>query len=367
MLLWFNLLIGFGYLQKRRRFVAMYFIALLLLLGCAAQHKDSLRYPQEKHLKNVRQLTFGGNNAEAYFSFDNKKLIFQSDWKAINPLGCDQIFVLDLTQKDLRYERVSTGTGRTTCGYFLKDGRMIFASTHHLSDSCPKAPHFYQGHYVWPLFDYDIYIVESLGAPPKKLLGEPNCYDAEATVSPDGRYIVFTSMRSGDLELWRYDLKTKELLQLTDELGYDGGAFFSPDGKKIVWRASRPKDTTLYKNLLKKGFVQPTEMQIYMMDADGKNKKQITNLPGANWAPFFHPSGAKILFASNHHTLDKGGRIFNIFMIDTSGKNLEQITYGEEFESFPMFSFDGKYLVFSSNRNGKTPRETNIFIAEWVE
>lgn len=328
---------------------------------------DSLHYAREVHLKNIQQLTFGGNNAEAYFSFDNRKLIFQSDWEKINPQGCDQIFVLDLTKRVPTYQMVSTGKGRTTCSYFLKDGRIIYASTHGAADTCPQAPRVVNGKYVWPIFpDYDIYVADSDGKNPTLLIGGPG-YDAEATVSPDGRYIVWTSVRSGDLELWRYDLETGEMLQLTDELGYDGGAFFSPDGQYIVWRASRPKDTLTYKQLLAQNLVQPTELNIFIMKADGSEKRQVTHLPGANWAPFFHPSGKKIIFSSNHHTLKQGGRIFNLFMVNLDGSGLEQITFSKRFDAFPMFSFDGKKLVFASNRNGKSRYETNVFIADWVE
>ncbi len=328
---------------------------------------DSLHYSREIHLKNVRQLTFGGNNAEAYFSFDDKKLIFQSDWKEINPQGCDQIFIMELSRPK-EYKLVSTGKGRTTCSYFLKDGRIIFSSTHETDEKCPQGKMFHNGKYVWSLFDYDIYVADSDGSNLKPLIKRKG-YDAEPTVSPDGRYIVYTSDKSGDLELWRYDLETGEELQLTNELGYDGGAFFSRDGEWIVWRTSRPqgKDTIEYKELLTQNLVQPIKMNVWIMRKDGSDKKQVTDLPGANWAPFFHPSGKKIIFASNHHTQDKGGRQFNLFMINTDGTGLEQITFGKVFDAFPMFSYDGKYLVFSSNRQGKTPEETNVFIAEWVE
>ena len=358
------------------------FLVLIIIYSCKHQESnksnktsrevpnvDSLHYYKEKHLKNIRQLTFGGNNAEAYFSFDNTRLIFQSDWSKINPQGCDQIFIMNLNDNPPQYKLVSTGKGRTTCSYFLKDGKhIIYASTHENSPECPPSKMFYEGKYVWPLYEYDIYLADTSGTIIKPLIKRPG-YDAEATVSPDGRYIVYTSDKSGDLELYKYDLETGEEIQLTDELGYDGGAFFSPDGKYIVWRASRPKgeEIKIYKELLEKHLVQPTKMQIFIMKADGSDKKQVTNLPGANWAPFFHPSGKKIIFASNHHTLKNGGRQFNLFMINIDGTGLEQITYGKIFDAFPMFSYDGKYLVFSSNRQGKTPEETNVFIAEWVE
>jgi len=337
--------------------------------------KDSLRYEGEIHLRNIRQLTFGGNNAEAYWSFDNRKLIFQSDWDKINPQGCDQIFIMNSDGSPLenqnRYKLVSTGKGRTTCSFFLPDGRIIYSSTHAADEKCPDSKMFSNGRYVWPLYkSYDIYIANSDGSEPKLLIGGDG-YDAEATVSPDGKYIVFTSTRSGDLELWRYEIATGKLLQLTNTLGYDGGAFFSRDSKHIVWRASRPKgkEAEIYKKLLEEGYVEPKELNIFISDIDGKNVRQITNLPGANWAPFFHPDGKKILFCSNHHSLKEGGRRFDIFMINIDGTGLKQITNSGNFDAFPMFSYDGKKLVFCSNRNKerKLTRDTNVFVADWIE
>jgi Tol biopolymer transport system component len=360
----------------------LYITPLVLFAGILSAQKnnyspskDTLRFEGEKHLRNIKQLTFGGNNAEAYWSFDNKQLIFQSDWAEINPQGCDQIFKINVSGKPVsegrQYQMVSTGKGRTTCSYFLKDGRIIYASTHKADEKCPETKMFEEGKYVWPIYHtYDIYIANADGSSPKLLIGGEG-YDAEATVSPDGRYIVFTSTRSGDLDLWRYDLKTGKYLQLTNKIGYDGGAFFSPDSKKIVWRASRPKgkEAEDYISLLKKGYIEPKELNIYIADIDGKNVHQVTNLPGANWAPFFHPDGKKVLFCSNYRSLDKGGRIFDIFMINIDGTGLEQITNSGNFSAFPMFSYDGKKIAFSSNRRGdrKQSHETNVFVADWVE
>jgi Tol biopolymer transport system component len=336
--------------------------------------KDSLRYAGEVRLRNIRQLTYGGNNAEAYWSFDDKQLVFQSEWKRLTGQGCDQIFTMParaINKEENPYQLVSTGKGRTTCGYFLKDGRIVYASTHAGGDACPSFAPFGGGRYVWPIFDsYDIYVSNADGSGTKALITGPG-YDAEATASPDGKYVIFTSTRSGDLELWRYDLQTGETLQLTNEPGYDGGAFFSRDSKKIVWRASRPKGEGLikYQELLKNGMVEPSDMTLYIADIDGKNVQQVTNLPGANWAPFFHPDGKRIIFASNHHTMGQGGRIFDLFLINIDGTNLEQVTHTGTFDAFPMFSYDGTKLVFASNRNvSRSPtRDTNIFIADWVE
>lgn len=358
----------------------LFFLNSFFYTGCENKDtydrtKDTLRYEGEDHIRNIRQLTFGGNNAEAYWSFDSKQLTFQSDWDKINPQGCDQIFIMNADGSKLadgeQYKLVSTGKGRTTCSYFLKDGRIIYASTHEADAKCPETVMFSGGRYVWPIYkSYNIYVANADGSNPQMLIGGDS-YDAEATVSPDGRYIVFTSTRSGDLELWRYDLQTKEYLQLTNELGYDGGAFFSRDSKHIVWRASRPKgeDAENYKKLLAQGLVEPKELNIFVADIDGKNARQVTNLPGANWAPFFHPDGKKVLFCSNHHSQNEGGRRFDIFMINLDGTGLKQITNSGIFDAFPMFSYDGKKLVFCSNRNAerKPTRDTNVFIADWVE
>ncbi len=363
----------------------VYIIALTLffsLTGCKNENsenggliKDEMRFEGEKHLKNIKQLTFGGNNAEAYFSFDDRQLVFQSDWDKINNQGCDQIFVMNSDGSPLadseQYRLISTGKGRTTCSYFLPDGRIIYASTHEASENCPEPVMFIDGKYVWPIYDtYDIYITGK-GSEESTLLIGGEGYDAEPTVSPDGKYIIFTSTRSGDLELWRYEISGGELLQLTDTPGYDGGAFFSRDSKKIVWRASRPegKARDEYFKLLDEGLVEPGDLNIFIADIDGSDVEQVTELPGANWAPFFHPSGKKLLFCSNHHSLEQGGRLFDIFMINTDGTGLEQITFSGTFDAFPMFSFDGKKLVFASNRRAdrKDSRETNIFIADWIE
>ncbi|MEL6770754.1 MAG: hypothetical protein AAFP18_06790 [Bacteroidota bacterium] len=371
-----------------------FFAALLLLAACAPPSTDapastaadydpaadSLRFEGETHLRNVRQLTFGGNNAEAYWSFDGTQLVFQSDWDAINPQGCDQIFVMNADGSAIgdstQYAGVSTMRGRTTCAYFLADGRVVYASTHAASPACPEAIPFVGGRYVWPIHDsYDIYITDPSNpdSDPEVLIGGEG-YDAEATVSPDGRYIVYTTDRTGDLELWRYDLETEEDLQLTSGLGYDGGAFFSPDGTKLVWRSSRPaegEEANMYRELLGRGLVQPTNMDIYIANMDGSDARKITSLPGAQWAPYFHPDNERVLFSSNHHTQDQGGRGFAIFMVDPDQgeSSIQQITHSGTFDAFPMFSPDGTQLVFSSNRrvDREPSRDTNVFVADWVE
>lgn len=332
---------------------------------------DTLLYEGEVHLKNMRQLTFGGNNAEAYFSFDDSKLVFQADYKEWG-VACDQIFYMPVTGfTGDRPPMVSTGLGRTTCSFFMPgDSLIIYSSTHLKGDTCPSAPRTVNGKYVWPIFEsFDIFVADLNGNIKKQLTDEPG-YDAEPTISPDGKKIVFTSMRSGDLELYTMNLDGSDVRQVTHDLGYDGGAFFSPDSKKLVFRASRPKtpeEIKTYKDFLAQGLVQPTNMEIFVCNVDGSDLRQITNLGGANWAPYFHPSGEKIIFASNHHSTGKGRPRFNLFMINLDGSGLEQITFDTVFDAFPMFSHDGKKLVFSSNRNNGGGHDTNVFIADWVE
>ena len=331
---------------------------------------DNLIYPEEKNFKSLRQITFGGDNAEAYWDFNDTNLVFQSnnsDWG----VNCDQIFIIDksenLSNKTPRM--ISTGQGRTTCAYFMPDGKhIVYASTHLGSPECPDAPLRVEGKYVWPIYDtYDIFVSDLEGNIVNQLTNQVG-YDAEVTVSPKGDKIVFTSTRTGDLELFTMNIDGTDVKQITNELGYDGGAFFSPDGSKIIFRASRPKtkdEIEEYKALLKEGFVQPTDLEIFVCDADGSNLKQVTYLGNANWSPFWHPSGEKILFSSNFDAV--AGFPFNIYMIDINGRNLKQITYDKMFDSFPVFSNNGKYLIFASNRNNGGNRDTNVFIAEWID
>lgn len=331
-----------------------------------------LVFSQERNLRNIQKLTFGGDNAEAYFSPDGKKLTLQVTNPTIGA-HCDQIYLLDLNQKNISTKDlnlISTGTGRTTCSFFMPDGKhILYASTHEANKECPPKPKLRtDGKYLWPIYaEFDIYEADLNGKITRKFTDSPG-YDAEAVVSPDGKYIVFTSTRSGDLELWRMDIDGKNLKQLTFGLGYDGGAFFSHDSKKLVFRSSRPTtaaEIMEYKDLLAENLVAPTNMEIYTMNIDGSGLKQITNLGKANWSPYFHPSDKKILFSSNHHSTR--GYDFQIYSIDLDGSNLTQITYESEFNAFPMFSHDGKKLVFSSNRQAGKAHETNVFIADWIE
>ena len=331
---------------------------------------DTLIYPEEKHFKSIRQITFGGDNAEAYWSWDDKQMIFQSNNEAWG-MECDQMFLMNIEEefKDSKPPMISTGFGRTTCAYFLPDNKhYVYGSTHLVDKECPEVPLRKNGNYVWPVYDsFDIFVADLEGNITAQLTNEKG-YDAEATVSPKGDKIVFTSDRSGDLELYTMNLDGSDVKQITDELGYDGGAFFSPDGSKLIFRASRPttpEEIKKYKDLLAEGLVEPTEMELFICNADGSDLKQLTFLGNANWSPFFHPSGEKILFSSNFEA--EKGFPFNLYFIDIDGKNLERVTHGETFDAFPVFSNDGKYLAFSSNRNNGGTRDTNLFIAEWQE
>lgn len=335
-------------------------VLLILVLGFGC----SVKSPQnkEKHLTNLRQLTFGGENAEAYFSSDGKHLIFQA---TRDEHICDQIFTMETTGKKIT--QVSTGKGRTTCAYFLKDGaHFVYASTHLGNELCPAKPDYTKG-YVWPVYpDYDLFLSDF-----KKQLTQLTStagYDAEATISPDGKKIVFTSVRDGDLELYTMNIDGSEVKRLTNKLGYDGGGFFSPNGKKIVFRAFHPtkkEEIDKYQTLLAQHLVEPKTLEIFVIDVTGNNQVQVTNNGAANFCPFFHPDGNRIIFSSN--LADPSGRNFDLYLINVDGTQLEQITFEKTFDGFPMFSPDGKQLVFASNRNGKVQGETNIFIADWIE
>ncbi len=344
---------------------------LFAAAGLCAQDSSAIHYPQEKHLKNVHQLTFGGDNAEAYWNFKGNGLIYQYTNKK-KDINCDRIYYYPLWRGYmdtlLMPTPVSSGKGRTTCSYFLPgDSLVIYASTHVKIDTCPAEPGHMKGKYLWPLYPEFELFVSDLNGNIKKQITDNNYYDAEATVSPKGDKIVFTSDRSGDVELYTMNIDGSDVKQITNELGYDGGAFFSPDGKQIVWRSTKfesDSERVDYKELLKKHLVSPNKMELYIANTDGTNRRKITDLGGANWAPFFSPDGKKIIFSSNHKTKSIP---FNLYMINTDGSGLEQITYDKVFDSFAMFSPDGKKLVWCSNRNNGGTRDTNIFIADWVK
>lgn len=341
------------------------FLIFIIICSCSEtnQYSNDLIEKKEIYFKNIQQLTFSGENAEAYFSSDDKKLIFQAhDGDSL----CDQIYIMDLKTKTMSL--ASTGYGVTTCSYFeYPDNEyFIYASTHEANEICPPKPDFSRG-YVWKLYPgFDIF-KSSTRSKDIIRLTDSEGYDAEATYSFDGKSIIYTSIQSGDLDIWKMNSDGTNNVQLTNKLGYDGGAFFNHDNSKIVWRAYYPKTTkeiSEYKNLLKDNSIRPMALQLWTMNNDGSNKRQITDNNSANFGPFFFPDSNRIIFSSNMH--DKKGRNFDLYSIDIHGQNLERITYFDGFDGFPMFSNNGKYLVFSSNRNQAKKGDTNIFLCEWV-
>jgi TolB protein len=358
-----------------RKIVVLFFL-IVVIAGSAMKNagdssktatEDSLvHYPQEKHLKNIRQLTSSGDYAEAYFSFDNKKITFQATNEKWNA-PCDQIFFSDIN--NFSPKLISASKGRTTCSYFLPgDTTILYASTHLSGTDCPPKPAPRADHkYVWAIYDsFDIFVADLKGNIIRQLTKSPG-YDAEATVSPKGDKIVFTSTRNGDIDLYTMNIDGSNVKQVTHELGYDGGAFFSPDGKKLIFRASRPKteeEIKTYKDLLSQGLVMPTDMEIFSCNVDGSDLRQVTHLGGANWAPYFTNDGKRIIFSSNH--VSKGYH-FNLWMCKLDGSDPEQITFDKTFDAFPVFSRDGKKLVWSSNRNNGGTHDTNLFVADWKD
>jgi Tol biopolymer transport system component len=343
------------------RFTAPLVIAVSIFFQCA--RAQNLTTPEEKHIANLRQLTFGGENAEAYFSGDDQMLILQS---TRDSLGCDQIFVMEISSG--KTTMVSNGLGRTTCSFFNPvTGNIIYSSTFLADTLCPPTPSMAQG-YVWALYPgYDIFSALPDGSKMTRVTIQPG-YDAEAVISPDGKKIAFTSTRDGDLEIYIMNDDGSDVVRVTNHPGYDGGAFFSPDSKKLVFRAQvfkSDKELQNYRDLLKQNLVRPSSLEIFTINIDGAERIRLTDNGAANFAPFFHPAGQKIVFSSNLG--DPRGREFDIYMIDIDGGNLERITFSPEFDGFPMFSYDGKKLVFASNRNNDKPNETNIFIADWID
>ena len=323
--------------------------------------------PGERHLTNVRQLTFGGENAEAYWSFAGDRLVFQSTRP---PYAADQIYLM--SPEGGAPTLVSTGLGRTTCAYFLPgDRRILFASTHLWNREPPKPPDRSHG-YAWGIFEYDLFTVGVDGKDLRRLTESPG-YDAEATVSPKGDRIVFTSSRDGDLDVYSMALDGSDVRRLTDEVGYDGGPVFSPDGTKVVYRGGHPdteEGRAKFKALLAQGLVRPDRLEIRLMDADGTHRVAVTNNGKANFGPCFTPDGKRILFASNLD--DATGRSFDLYLVNLDGTGLERVTTytnekHDDFDGFPMFSADGKRLVWCSNRFNDRPHETNVFVADWVE
>ena len=317
----------------------------------------------ERHLRNIRQLTFGGNNAEAYWAASGRQLIFQRQETVEG--GCDQEYVMNADGSGLH--RISSGDGRTTCGYFYQsDRRVVYSSSFRYAPACPPPVDRSQG-YIWPLNHLEIYTAKSDGSDLRPLT-QNGAYNAETTLSPDGRRFIFTSTMDGDLELYTMNVDGSDVRRITHRVGYDGGAFFSPDGKSIVWRAWYPEtaqDSAVYLGLLARRLVKPTRMELWMANADGTNPRQITRLGGANFAPYFTHDGRRIIFASNYR--NPRSRNFDLYLIDLDGTGLEPVTTDPEFDGFPIFSPNGRQLVWASNRHGTEFGETDLFVADWVK
>ncbi|MEP6472660.1 MAG: hypothetical protein ABJC74_03015 [Gemmatimonadota bacterium] len=346
-------------------------IVLLGVLACGHQPSPATTPPSttyvqpmagERHLRTIRQLTFGGNNAESYFNSTGTQLIFQRQEKVDS--ACDQEYIMNADGSGLH--RISNGLGRTTCGYFYyNDKRVLYSSTFAHAAECPAPPDHSQG-YVWPLSELEIYTAKPDGSDLKQLTHDGS-YNAESTLSPDGTRIIFTSTRDGDLELYTMNIDGSDVHRITHRMGYDGGAFFSPDGKHLIWRAGYPTttaDTADYLKLLHQRLVRPSHVELWTADADGSNPRQITRLGGANFAPSFLPDGKRVIFSSNWEDPHSGH--FDLYLVNLDGTGLDKVTTNREFDGFPMFSPDGKKLVWASNRHEGVPG-IDLFIADWVE
>ncbi len=316
----------------------------------------------EKHLKDIRQLTFGGENAEAYFSPDGTKIIYQA---TVPGAGCDQEYTMDLATGETKL--VSSGKGRTTCGYYRypQGDRIVYATTEGGSADCPPKPDMSKG-YVWPVYaSFDIVEANLDGSKARKITTASG-YDAEMTWCHKGGKMVFTSMRDGDLELYEMDEATGKTKRLTNAPGYDGGAFYNGDCTEIVWRANHPVGPALdeYRGLLAKELVKPLLMELFLMNADGTNQRQITHNGAANFCPYFMNDGKRIIFASN---VNAKGFDFDLWTIQKDGQGLERITTAPGFDGFCVFSPDGQYLIWASGRAKPDSYEMNLFIAKWVD
>jgi TolB protein len=362
-------------MNNELRVIAFIMVTVFLLLGCADNNTaiKSESHFLERHMKNVTQLTFDGDNGEAYFSPDGLQLIYQSNREGY---ACDKIWIMNIDGSNKHM--VSPDHGAHTCSYFFPDGkRIVFASTSHLSGDCPpkpKTPESFQGAgHVWPLYPYDIFVADVDGKGLKKLTDNLK-YDAEPVVSSDGRQIVFGSQREGDFDIYIMNSDGSNVRRLTERLGYDGGPWISPDGRKIVWRAWYPEteeELDLWHDCMENNYVVPVPLDLWVMNADGTEKRRILQNGATNWAPSWYPDGKRIIFSSNmddwHEDIKRFGHNFELYLINIDGTGLERITYNNTFDSFPMFSYDGKKVVFASNRNPEKPRATDIFIADWIE
>ncbi len=348
---------------------AVTILILFLLVGCADKKPETMTAAAftDRHMRNVARLTFDGDNGEAYFSWDSRKLIFQSNRGGF---ACDKIWTMNIDGSDRKM--VSPDHGAHTCSFFFPDTRIVFASTSHLAGDCPPRGDLPRG-YVWPLYPYDIFTADEDGSHLRKITDNPK-YDAEPVVSADGKQIVFGSQRDNDFDIYLMNADGTNLRRLTDRTGYDGGPWFSPDGTKIAWRAWYPEteaEKALWKDCMEKNYIVAVPLDIWVMNADGSDKKRIVRNNATNWAPSWHPDGKRLIFSSNmddwHADLGKFGHNFELYLVNIDGTGLERLTFNNVFDSFPMFSPDGRKLSFASNRDPKKPRETDIFIADWKE